>query len=99
MATPLNYSCLLEVFINLDHFKSAFWNPGQKTIVNDDRNTLVSFFKLSRSLVVATCPERAVVPSDVGRRAAVVSVTLCHVQSKHVLKPFSVETSPALHEL
>lgn len=38
-------------------------------------------------------------PSDVRRRAAVVSLTLQRVQNKHVLKPLSMETSPALHEL
>lgn len=99
VATSLNYSCLLEVFINLDHFKSPFWNLGQKTTVNDDRNKLISFFKPSHSLVGVARPEGAVVPSDVRRKAAVVSVTLWHVQSERVLKPLSMETSPALHEL
>lgn len=87
-----------EVLINLGPFESPFWNPGQKTAVNDVRNTLISFFKPSRSLVVATCPRGAVVPSDVCRRAAVVPVTLWRVQSKHVLKPLAMEKSPVLHE-
>lgn len=63
---------------------------------DDNRNKLISFFKPSHHLVLRV---QWHFPSDVLRTSAIVSLTLRHVQSKHVLKPLSMETSPALHEL
>lgn len=97
VATSLN-CCLFPFFINRDHFKWPFWNPGGKASAQNDRDTLIHFLTLLHgskpwcSSVAVTCPEGAVVPSDVRRRAAGVSVTLWHV-----LKPLPLETAPALH--